>query len=219
MGRPGPQNWRSSSSGPRRSKDGHGRESRRGKARRPDPSATAVVERPVTDSQGQLFSDATRRTPTPTRSPPYRPPARLARPGPLAPDPGRPRGPGRGRRRSDARTGQGGRHRQERDGEPQDDRHDDRTTRPRRVVEGAARDPGLDWVRLGHLQGRHRRLRGDGRHDDRPLLGQHRRHRKAPSFAGILNPNSSQKEFLLGPAQVDVGAGGTKVILTSGKRT
>ena len=36
---------------------------------------------------------------------------------------------------------------------------------------------------------------------------------------GILSPNSSQKELLLGPSQVDVGAGGTKVTVTSGKRT
>jgi hypothetical protein len=40
-----------------------------------------------------------------------------------------------------------------------------------------------------------------------------------PAFAGILNPNSSQKELLLGPATIDVGAGGTKVIVTSGQRT
>ena len=40
-----------------------------------------------------------------------------------------------------------------------------------------------------------------------------------PAFAGILNPNSSQKELLLGPSTVDVGAGGTKVIVTSDKRT
>ena len=40
-----------------------------------------------------------------------------------------------------------------------------------------------------------------------------------PSFEGILNPNSSQKEILLGPSTVDVGAGGTKVTVTSGKRT
>ena len=40
-----------------------------------------------------------------------------------------------------------------------------------------------------------------------------------PAFASILNPNSSQKELLLGPATVDVGAGGTKVIVTSGKRS
>ncbi len=40
-----------------------------------------------------------------------------------------------------------------------------------------------------------------------------------PTFEGILNPNSSQKEILLGNSQVDVGAGGTKVIVTSGGRT
>jgi hypothetical protein len=40
-----------------------------------------------------------------------------------------------------------------------------------------------------------------------------------PAFAGILAPNSSQKELLLGPSQIDVGAGGTKVIVTAGKRT
>jgi hypothetical protein len=40
-----------------------------------------------------------------------------------------------------------------------------------------------------------------------------------PAFAGIVNPNSSQKELLLGPATIDVGAGGTKVIVTSGQRT
>ena len=42
---------------------------------------------------------------------------------------------------------------------------------------------------------------------------------KSPSFEGVLNPNSSQKQFLLGPSQVDVGAGGTKVIVTSGEQT
>jgi hypothetical protein len=40
-----------------------------------------------------------------------------------------------------------------------------------------------------------------------------------PTFEGVLAPNSSQKELLLGPSQVDVGAGGTKVVVTSGKRT
>ena len=40
-----------------------------------------------------------------------------------------------------------------------------------------------------------------------------------PAFAGILNPNSSQKELLLGPSTIDVGAGGTKVIVTSNQRT
>ena len=42
---------------------------------------------------------------------------------------------------------------------------------------------------------------------------------KAPSFEGVLNPASSHKQLLLGPSQVDVGAGGTKVIVTSGART
>ena len=42
---------------------------------------------------------------------------------------------------------------------------------------------------------------------------------KHPTFEGVLGPNSSQKELLLGPSQVDVGAGGTKVTITSGKRT
>ncbi len=40
-----------------------------------------------------------------------------------------------------------------------------------------------------------------------------------PIFAGILAPASSQREILLGPSQVDVGAGGTKVVVTSGKRS
>ncbi len=40
-----------------------------------------------------------------------------------------------------------------------------------------------------------------------------------PVFAGILNPNSSQKVILLGPAEVDVGAGGAKVTVTAGKRS
>jgi hypothetical protein len=40
-----------------------------------------------------------------------------------------------------------------------------------------------------------------------------------PEFAGILAPNSSQKEILLGAAEVDIGAGGTKVTITSGLRT
>jgi len=42
---------------------------------------------------------------------------------------------------------------------------------------------------------------------------------KKATFAGVMNPNSSQKELLLGPSEVEVGAGGTKVIVTSGQRT
>ena len=44
-------------------------------------------------------------------------------------------------------------------------------------------------------------------------VGQH------PSFEGILEPGTSQHEIMLGPSQVDVGAGGTKVIVTSGHRS
>jgi hypothetical protein len=40
-----------------------------------------------------------------------------------------------------------------------------------------------------------------------------------PSFAGILEPATSQKAILLGPSQVDVGAGGTRVVVTSGHRS
>ncbi len=40
-----------------------------------------------------------------------------------------------------------------------------------------------------------------------------------PVFAGILAPASSQREILLGPSQVDVGAGGTKVVVTADKRS
>jgi hypothetical protein len=40
-----------------------------------------------------------------------------------------------------------------------------------------------------------------------------------PVFAGILNPDSSQREILLGPSEVDVGAGGTSVTITSGKHS
>jgi hypothetical protein len=40
-----------------------------------------------------------------------------------------------------------------------------------------------------------------------------------PAFASILGPNSSKKVTLLGPAQVDVGAGGTKVTVTTGQRS
>ena len=44
-------------------------------------------------------------------------------------------------------------------------------------------------------------------------IGQH------PIFAGILNPDSSQREIMLGPSQVDIGAGGTSVTITSDKRS
>ncbi len=42
---------------------------------------------------------------------------------------------------------------------------------------------------------------------------------KPPIYEGILAPGASQKEILLGPSQIDVGAGGTKLIVTSGHRS
>jgi hypothetical protein len=44
-------------------------------------------------------------------------------------------------------------------------------------------------------------------------IGQH------PTFEGILEPGTSQKVILLGASQVDVGAGGTKIIVSSGHRS
>ena len=41
----------------------------------------------------------------------------------------------------------------------------------------------------------------------------------SPSYEGILAPGSSQKEILIGSSTVDVGAGGTKLIVTSGHRS
>jgi hypothetical protein len=42
---------------------------------------------------------------------------------------------------------------------------------------------------------------------------------KPPLYEGILAPASTKKEILLGPAQIDIGAGGTKVTVTSGHRS
>ncbi len=51
--------------------------------------------------------------------------------------------------------------------------------------------PGISWVTIG-------------------VVGQ------TPIYEGILQANSSQREILLGPAEVSVGAGGTTVKVTSG---
>ncbi|HEY1446282.1 MAG TPA: hypothetical protein VGF51_15415 [Acidimicrobiales bacterium] len=53
--------------------------------------------------------------------------------------------------------------------------------------------PGRSWVSIG-------------------IVGQN------PIFAGILQPNSSQNEILLGPAEVSIGAGGTTVTVQSGHK-
>jgi hypothetical protein len=51
--------------------------------------------------------------------------------------------------------------------------------------------PGRSWVTIG-------------------VVGQ------TPIYQGIMEPNSSQREVLLGAAEVSVGAGGTKVTVSSG---
>jgi hypothetical protein len=53
--------------------------------------------------------------------------------------------------------------------------------------------PGRSWVSIG-------------------IVGQQ------PLYAGILQPNSSQGEILLGPAEVSIGAGGTTVTVQAGHK-
>jgi hypothetical protein len=40
-----------------------------------------------------------------------------------------------------------------------------------------------------------------------------------PMYAGIVPPNTTQRELLLGPAQVSIGAGGTSMTVTSGHKS
>jgi hypothetical protein len=54
--------------------------------------------------------------------------------------------------------------------------------------------PGRSWVSIG-------------------IVGQ------TPIFQGILPPNTSQREVLLGPAQVGIGAGGTSMTVTAGHKS
>ncbi len=42
---------------------------------------------------------------------------------------------------------------------------------------------------------------------------------QTPVFAGILQPNTSKSEILLGPAQVSIGAGGTTMTVRSGHKS
>jgi hypothetical protein len=186
---------------------------------RPDPSATAIVERPVTDAQGQLFRDA-----SPTYADTDRIPA--VRGGPARPRPARwlrvlvavvalavlAAGATLGLVKAGVidKGGPSG------TGTTQTTQHPTSAARsaaplvtPVSTGSGTATyrvaiaaytvtvttSTGRSWVSIGTAAAQH------------------------PNFEGILNPNSSQKEILLGPSQVDVGAGGTKVTLTSGKRT
>lgn len=42
---------------------------------------------------------------------------------------------------------------------------------------------------------------------------------QTPIYSGILQPNTSQRELLLGQAQVSIGAGGTTMTVTSGHKS
>lgn len=184
---------------------------------KPDPFATGVVERPVTDSQGQLFGN-----PYPTYADTDKIPA-VGR-GPASPGPARwlrflvvlvavvvvAAGATLGLVKAGIIDKSGTKNQ----GSTSTTQHHVATVSKAPLVtpvttgNGTATykvdiaayavtvttSTGRSWVSIG-------------------ATGQH------PAFAGILNPNSSQKELLLGPATIDVGAGGTKVIVTSGQRT
>jgi hypothetical protein len=186
---------------------------------RPDASATAMVERPVTDSQGQLFNDGSPTYADTDKIPAYRPP------GPVR------SGPARSLRilvvlvalivvAAGATLGlvKAGVIDKSGTGSPKAT-----STTQHHAAAAASKVPlvtqvstgagtatyqvdiaayavtvvtttGRSWVSIGSAG-------------------------KPPSYEGVLNPNSSHKVLLLGPSQVDVGAGGTKVIVTSGART
>jgi hypothetical protein len=42
---------------------------------------------------------------------------------------------------------------------------------------------------------------------------------QTPIYQGIVPPNTSQRELLLGPAQVSIGAGATSMTVTSGHKS
>jgi hypothetical protein len=183
----------------------------------PDPSATAVVERPVTDSQGQLFGDA---------YPTYADTDKIPAVGRVAPSTGPARwlrvlvvlvavvvlaaGAALGLVKAGVIDKSG-------------------TNNPRATsttqhhVGAVSKAPLVTPVSTGNGTATYKVdiaayavtvVTSTGRSwVSIGATGQH------PAFAGILNPNSSQKELLLGPATIDVGAGGTKVIVTSGQRT
>jgi hypothetical protein len=185
---------------------------------RPDPFATAVVERPVTDSQGQLFGDAYPTYADTDKIPAVR--GSAARPGParwlrvlvvlvalvvVA------AGAALGLVKAGVIDKNG----------TSSPTTNQTTQHP--AAAGASKAPLVTPVSSGNGTATYRVdiaayavtvVTTTGRSwVSIGATGQH------PAFAGILNPNSSQKELLLGPATIDVGAGGTKVIVTSGKRT
>jgi hypothetical protein len=185
---------------------------------RPDPSATAVVERPVTDSQGQLFGDA---------YPTYADTDRIPTVGHRAAAPGAARWlrvlvillalvvVAAGATLGLVKAGVIDKSNSGNPGATQTTKH--------HTSAGPSTAPLVTPVSSGNGTGTYRIdiaayavtvTTSTGRSwVSIGAAGQH------PTFEGVLNPSSSQKELLLGPSQVDVGAGGTKVIVTSGKRT
>ncbi len=186
---------------------------------RPDPSATALVERPVTDSQGQLFNDG-----YPTYADTDKIPAYRAG-GPVR------SGPARSLRvlvvlvavivvAAGATLGlvKAGVIDKSGTGSPKVT-----STTTHHAAAPASKAPLVTQVSTGAGTATYRVATGAYVVTVTTTTGRSwvsiGATGKAPSFEGVLNPNSSQKQFLLGPSQVDVGAGGTKVIVTSGKRT
>jgi hypothetical protein len=184
----------------------------------PDPSATAVVERPVTDSQGQLFGDA---------YPTYADTDRI----PAAPHSKSQPGPARWLRvlviivalvvvAAGATLGlvKAGVIDKSSTGSPSATQptthHEAGGSSSRPLVTPVSTGNGTATYRVDIAAYAVTVTTSTGR--SWVSIGAPG---KRPSFASILAPNSSQKEVLLGPSQVDVGAGGTKVVVTSGKRS
>jgi hypothetical protein len=186
---------------------------------RPDPSATAMVERPVTDSQGQLFNDGTPTYADTDKIPAYRSsPARS--------------GPARSLRilvvlvalvvvAAGATLGlvKAGVIDKSGTGSPKTTS----STTHHAAAPSSSKVPLVSQVSTGAGTAIYRVDMAAYVVTVTTTTGRSwvsiAAAGKSPSFEGVLNPNSSQKQFLLGPSQVDVGAGGTKVTVTSGKRT
>jgi len=183
----------------------------------PDPSATAVVERPVTDSQGQLFRDA---------YPTYADTDKIPAVGRGAPSPGPARwlrvlvvlvavivvaaGAALGLVKAGVIDKSGTNH----PSATNATQHHAAAVSKAPLVTPVSTGNGIATYKVDIAAYAVTVVTSTGRSwVSIGATGQH------PAFAGILSPNSSQKELLLGPATIDVGAGGTKVIVTSGQRT
>jgi hypothetical protein len=69
------------------------------------------------------------------------------------------------------------------------------TIAARAFVVAVTTGPGRSWVSIGVVGG------------------------QSPLYEGILQPNTTQRELLIGPAQVNIGAGGTSMTVTSGHKS